>query len=187
MNNRWYVAGIAALIAGIAVGWFLLRPLPRPATIDPDPGYLIVDSTAAGDAASAAAGAAGTGAPGTGSGTGEASPPPVAPAPADELVLDTPKSNALVSSPLWVVGRARGSWFFEAEFPIRLYDGNDTLLTWASGRAQGDWTTHDFVPFSVVLNFAEPTTDTGTLVLERDNPSGLPENAAEVRVPVRFR
>jgi hypothetical protein len=180
VNNRWYAAGIAALIAGIAVGWFLLRPLPRPATIDPDPGYLIVDSTAAGEAAAAAAA-------GTDSSTGEASAPPVAPAPADELVLDTPKSNALVSSPLWVVGRARGSWFFEAEFPIRLYDGNDTLLTWASGRAQGDWTTHDFVPFSVVLNFTAPTTDTGTLVLERDNPSGLPENAAEVRVPVRFR
>jgi hypothetical protein len=47
--------------------------------------------------------------------------------------------------------------------------------------------TPDFVPFAVVLSFSPPTTSTGTLVLERSNPSGLPENAGEVRIPVRFR
>jgi len=157
VNTRWYTAGIAALIAGLAIGWFLLRPLPRPATIDPDPGYLTIDSTATGGDDAGA------------------------------LVLDTPEPDALAASPLRVVGHARGSWYFEAEFPIRLYDANDTLLTWASGRAQGEWMTRDFVPFSVVLNFTAPTTATGTLVLEKSNPSGLPEHAAAVRVPVRFR
>ena len=53
--------------------------------------------------------------------------------------------------------------------------------------ADGEWTTKDFVPFALTLNFAEPRTATGTLVLEKSNPSGLPEHAAEVRIPVRFR
>jgi hypothetical protein len=170
VNTRWYAAGIAALVAGLAFGWFVLRPMPRPETIDPDPGYLIIDSTAA-----PARDSSGTGA------TAKRD------APGYELILDTPKRNTLASSPLWVVGRARGSWYFEAEFPIRLYDANDTLITWASGRAQGEWMTRDYVPFAVVLNFQAPATDVGTLVLEKSNPSGLPEHADEVRVPVRFR
>lgn len=172
MNNRWYAAGIAALVAGLAIGWFVLRPMPRPETIDPDPGYLIIDSTAAPARDSSGAGSGST-AKGDAGGY--------------ELILDTPKRGTLATSPLWVVGRARGTWYFEAEFPIRLYDAHDTLLTWASGRAQGEWMTRDYVAFAVVLNFAEPKTDEGTLVLEKSNPSGLPEHAAEVRIPVRFR
>ena len=31
-----------------------------------------------------------------------------------------------------------------------------------------------------------PATSTGTLVLQKDNPSGLPEHADELRIPVRF-
>lgn len=46
--------------------------------------------------------------------------------------------------------------------------------------------TEDFVPFMVSLAFDAPSTATGTLVLKRDNPSGLPQNDDEVRVPVRF-
>jgi len=36
------------------------------------------------------------------------------------------------------------------------------------------------------ITFENPETATGTLVLEKDNPSGLPEHADELRVPVRF-
>ena len=174
-HRGWYVAGITAILVGIAVGWFVLRPMPRPATIDPDPGYLIVDTTSARSAAGAERGA--SQAP-----TGNA-----ATSPAGEIALDTPQRGSLVTSPMWVVGSARGTWYFEAEFPVKLYDARDTLLTFGSARADGEWTTHEFVPFALTLNFAEPATATGTLVLERSNPSGLPEHAAEVRIPVRFR
>ena len=47
--------------------------------------------------------------------------------------------------------------------------------------------TTEFVAFTVVLTFSVPITETGTLVLEKDNPSGLLENANELRIPVRFR
>jgi len=164
------VAGIVALLAGAAAGYYVLRPLPRPATIEPEPGYLIVDSTAS----RSSVGDTGATAPEIAAGS-------------KDVVLDAPGPGAVASSPLWVVGRAKGSWFFEAEFPIRLFDANDTLLTWGSARANGEWTTSDYVPFALLLNFGTPKTETGTLVLERSNPSGLPRNAAEVRIPVRFR
>lgn len=149
--------------------------MPRPPTIDPDPGYLIVDTTSARSAAGAERGAA------------QASEGAATRSPAGEITLDTPQSGALVTSPMWVVGRARGTWYFEAEFPVKLFDAQDSMLTFGSARADGEWTTKDFVPFALTLNFAEPRTATGTLVLEKSNPSGLPEHAAEVRIPVRFR
>jgi glucose/arabinose dehydrogenase len=104
----------------------------------------------------------------------------------DLIHVVTPEHNALVSSPLVVSGEARGNWYFEANFPIRLLDANGKELVVSPVQAQGEWMTTEFVPFTVTLTFPNPETDTGTLVLEKDNPSGLPEYAAEVRIPVRF-
>jgi hypothetical protein len=42
------------------------------------------------------------------------------------------------------------------------------------------------VPFSAILNFPAPTTATGTLVLQKDNASGLPEHDDALIVPVSF-
>jgi hypothetical protein len=98
----------------------------------------------------------------------------------------TPLSGATISSPLVVRGEARGNWFFEASFPVRLIDADGRELAVAPAQAGGDWMTEEFVPFEVTLTFATSATETGTLILEKDNPSGLPENADEVRVPVRF-
>jgi hypothetical protein len=102
-----------------------------------------------------------------------------------DISLSSPAPDATVTSPLVVTGEARGSWYFEASFPVRLLDSNGNELAVAPAQAQGDWMTTDFVPFSVTLTFT--TTDTsGTLVLEKDNPSGLPENADSISIPVQF-
>ena len=69
---------------------------------------------------------------------------------------------------------------------MRLLDANGQELAVAPAQAKGDWMTNDFVPFEVELNFSAPKTETGTLVLEKDNPSGLPENANKLEIPVRF-
>lgn len=100
--------------------------------------------------------------------------------------VDSPLPGATISSPLVVRGEARGQWYFEADFPVRLLDATGRELAVVPAQAQGEWMTTDFVPFEALLNFATSTTDTGFLVLEKSNPSGLPENADEVRVPVRF-
>lgn len=99
--------------------------------------------------------------------------------------VTNPQPNAVVTSPLVVTGEARGTWFFEASFPVQLLDENGSLIVMLPAQAEGEWMTEEFVPFSVTLNF-ETDAPSGTLVLQKDNPSGLPEHAAEIRIPVRF-
>jgi hypothetical protein len=105
---------------------------------------------------------------------------------ADLIKVTTPQPNAKVASPLTVTGQARGNWYFEASFPVKLYDANGTLLAQKPAQAQGDWMTTNFVPFTVTLTFAKPATATGVLVLEKDNPSGLPQNDDKIEIPVTF-
>lgn len=106
-----------------------------------------------------------------------------------ELVrVSEPMAGSLVSSPLTVRGQARGNWFFEASFPVRLVDATGVEVAKAIATAQGEWMTEQFVPFTATLTFsAKPSTDTGTLILEKDNPSGLPENADQLIIPVKFK
>jgi hypothetical protein len=103
------------------------------------------------------------------------------------IVLEAPQPKALIESPLVCRGRARGSWFFEATFPISLLDGRGTVVARHYAQANGEWMTESFVPFEAKLSFEPPATDTGVLVLHKANASGLPEHDAELRVPVRFR
>lgn len=104
----------------------------------------------------------------------------------DLIHIFEPRPNILISSPLTIRGEARGTWFFEASFPVRLLDENGTEIAVAPAQAQGEWMTEEFVPFEVTLHFSPPMTTGGTLILEKDNPSGLPEHADELRVPVWF-
>lgn len=104
----------------------------------------------------------------------------------DMIRVNQPAPGTTITSPLAVGGEARGSWFFEASFPVRLLDANGDVLAQSIAETPFDWMTEDFVTFRANLAFNQPVTETGTLVLQRDNPSNLPENAAEVRIPVRF-
>jgi hypothetical protein len=46
--------------------------------------------------------------------------------------------------------------------------------------------TTNFVPFTAVITFTPATTATGTIVLEKDNPSGLPANDNSLTIPITF-
>lgn len=105
----------------------------------------------------------------------------------DLIELATPLPDAVIQTPLAIEGRARGPWYFEASFPAYLVDAAGDTIAVMPVQAEGDWMTEEFVPFKAVLTFTSPTSETGTLILMKDNPSGLPEHAAELRVPVRFR
>ncbi len=101
--------------------------------------------------------------------------------------VTVPERGALVASPLEVRGEARGLWYFEGRFPVELVDANDETIATSVARAQGEWTTQDYVPFEAEIDFDRPASAEGALVFRKANSSGRPENAAEVRVPVRFR
>ena len=103
------------------------------------------------------------------------------------IVLDSPKPYAIVASPLTISGKARGNWYFEADFPIRIEDANGKVLGKHYAEAQGEWMTENFVPFRGTLSFSAPSTSTGTLILEKNNASGLPQNANELRIPIKFQ
>lgn len=102
----------------------------------------------------------------------------------DLIRVDSPRPNSTVQSPLKITGQAKGYWFFEADFPVKLFDAEGNLLKIATARAQSDWMTEDFVPFEAELSFEITEDQKGVLVLEKDNPSGLPENADELHMPL---
>lgn len=104
----------------------------------------------------------------------------------ERIHLWQPSPNDTVTSPLKVTGEARGTWYFEASFPVKLTDTNGTVIATGIAQAQSDWMTEEFVPFEAQLEFTTPQTDTGTLILQRDNPSSLPEHDASISIPVRF-
>lgn len=104
----------------------------------------------------------------------------------DLIKISNLSSGQVIQSPLTIEGEARGSWFFEASFPVKLYNESGQLIGTAIAQASADWMTNNFVPFKAELNFNNSTSTGGTLVLEKDNPSGLPANADELRLPVKF-
>ena len=102
-----------------------------------------------------------------------------------DVIVDSPLADAIVTSPLTVTGKARGTWYFEASFPVRLLDDEGNELAVVPAQAQSDWMTKEYVEFSAVLTFTT-TAKTGTLVLQKDNPSGMPEYDRSVSLPVKF-
>lgn len=114
--------------------------------------------------------------PQTGCGSGEL----------DSMIrVQSPTPGQAVQSPLVITGQARGTWFFEASFPVRLVKKDGTEIASGIATAQSDWMTEEFVPFSATLTFASDVEQEAELVLVKDNPSGLPENDDERRMPVR--
>ncbi len=104
-----------------------------------------------------------------------------------DIVVTSPHSGDLVKSPITVTGKAKGSWYFEASAPVKVYDSNGKLLGTSHVQAQGEWMTTDFVPFVGTINFATSTTPTGTIVFMNDNPSGDPARSKSYTLPIRFK
>lgn len=96
------------------------------------------------------------------------------------------EEHQVITSPLRLTGNVRGTWYFEASFPVRLYDEGRNEIAVAVAQAQGDWMTTEHVPFIATLSFKKPLTSTGYLVIQKDNPSGLPEHDASIEIPIRF-
>lgn len=105
----------------------------------------------------------------------------------DVINLSSPRPNQVISSPLGIVGQARGSWFFEASAPVVITDWDGKIIGEGYIEAQGDWMTDDFVNFLGTIEFESPEMyDYGSLILQKANPSDLPENDAALEIPVKF-
>lgn len=103
------------------------------------------------------------------------------------VILEEPLAESKIMSPLLVEGRARGSWFNEASFPVYLTNWDGLVIAEGIAQAKGDWMTEGFVDFSVTLEFTGPQLyDRASLILKKDNPSGLPENDDAFEVALTF-
>jgi len=107
----------------------------------------------------------------------------------DLIILDSPRPNEEIASPLIVSGQARGYWFFEGSFPVILTNWDGLIIADGIATAQDEWMTEDFVPFKASLDFTADTgvSNRGSLILKKDNPSGLPENDDALEIPVFFK
>ena len=106
---------------------------------------------------------------------------------ADLITLTTPRPNDLIKSPLRIEGQARGSWYFEAEGGrVMVLDENGLELGGGSIQAQGEWMTDEFVLFEGKSIFDPKGANYGTLIIPNANPSDLPENSKELKIPVKF-
>lgn len=99
----------------------------------------------------------------------------------------TPVNGEEAKSPLTIEGEARGPWFFEATFPVKIYDANNNLLGTGIAQAKDNWMQSDFVPFEAKVSFDNPGMGDGVIVLEKANPSGLAKNAEELRINIKFK
>jgi hypothetical protein len=104
----------------------------------------------------------------------------------EKIIVISPKSGDEVMSPIKISGKARGGWFFEASFPAELIDSNGKQIAIIPVTAKTDWMTSDFVEFYAELDFGNVDTETGTLILRKDNPSGMPEYDDSISIPVKF-
>lgn len=112
---------------------------------------------------------------------------------ADLIVLTNPVPLGVITDPLLISGEARGTWYFEGDFPVVLTDWNGLIIAEGFVTAQEEWMTEEFVPFAGSLEFVSPYNagdpdfmKNGSLILQKDNPSGLPEFDEALEIPVRF-
>jgi hypothetical protein len=106
----------------------------------------------------------------------------------EALQVTAPYPYREITSPLTITGQARGTWFFEASFPVVLTDWDGKIIAQGIATAKSDWMTENFVPFEAKLEFTKPVyNNRGTLILKKDNPSGLPQYDQAYEIPVVFK
>lgn len=97
----------------------------------------------------------------------------VTPATHPDIKLITPHNQEIVSSPITIKGEARGTWFFEASFPIVLTDSQGNVISEGfATTTEPEWMTENFIPFEAELEFDDSQLhNEGALILQKDNPS----------------
>ncbi len=106
-----------------------------------------------------------------------------------DITVMQPVFSDVVSSPLHVEGEAKGTWFFEGDFPVVITDWDGRIIGEGFATAQGDWMNESFVPFEGNIAFTvseDMPYHSGTVIFQKNNPSGLPEHDDAHEVTVFF-
>jgi len=101
------------------------------------------------------------------------------------IVVYIPKDNQEVENPIIIKGKAKGSWFFEGQFPIDLIDTSGNILSSSVAIAESDWVTEKYINFSSELTYSKSTTTKQVIVvLHKNNSSGNPNFDKQILIPV---
>ena len=98
----------------------------------------------------------------------------------DMLTISSPLPGSAVEKDFTLTGEARGTWFFEASFPVQVLDKDGAVIFQAPAHADSDWMTENFVPFHIDIKIPSTYTGPAKLVLKKDNPSGMSEHDASL-------
>jgi hypothetical protein len=103
-------------------------------------------------------------------------------------IITSPTSYSIISSPLKIKGTVPAGWMFEGVFPLKLLDANKNVITQGQAKetVPGSWQSGMAVDFEATLTFST-TAKSGYLLLENDNPSGIPENSKFFDIPIKFK
>ncbi len=104
----------------------------------------------------------------------------------NDIVPELPFPGAVTGKDFSVTGKARGTWYFEASFPVKVLDKDGNVLAQGPAQAQSDWMTTDFVNFKIDLKVPDSYIGPATLVFEKDNPSGMSEKDASISFPINI-
>ncbi len=94
----------------------------------------------------------------------------------DRVFVTSPEPGSTVGKTFQLKGEAPGNWYFEASFPIKVIDPEGNTLANSYGQAQSDWMTTNQVPFVGEVKIEKAYSGPATVVIMKDNPSGLPEH-----------
>lgn len=103
----------------------------------------------------------------------------------DMIILEYPNSESKISSPLIVQGHARGTWFFEGDFPVYLLNTNNEVIGQGLASAKEPWMTEEYIPFNAVIKFNKEHFTAGSLILKKDDPSGITSD--EYKINIEFK
>jgi len=101
-----------------------------------------------------------------------------------DIAVFLPQAGQMVKSPATIEGEVRGTWFFEAVLPIEIRNNAGQKIAVGYVQATDDWMTENFIPFRGEIEFDISATTSANLIFRKANPSDLPENDQEFKVPV---
>lgn len=104
------------------------------------------------------------------------------------LIVNMPKANDVVTSPVTISGYVNGDGWngFEGQVgSVKLVDSAGHVLAQGPLTATTEWTT-TMVNFATSLQFTSPATKIGSLIFRNENPSGLPERDKQFILPIKF-
>ncbi len=99
------------------------------------------------------------------------------------ISVTTPTPDSVTGKEFEVRGSARG-WYFEGSFPVVVIDKDGKVLATTPAQAQSDWMTSEEVSFIAKIKIPTNYIGKATIILKKDNPSGLPKNDASMAFPI---